>query len=258
MQDLTITLLQTPLHWHDRSLNLEMFAQKIEALSEPTDLIVLPEMFTTGFTMQAPQLAEPMSGPTLHWLRNMSAATGAVITGSLIISEGGKYYNRLIWMLPNGTYSYYDKKHLFRMADEMQVYAAGTGKLIVNLKGWNICPLICYDLRFPVWSRNVQKEYDLLLYVANWPEKRKTAWKSLLQARAIENVAYVAGLNRVGEDGNGHTYSGDTMAIDYKGDILFTETHQECTKTITISHQELEDFRLSFPAHLDADSFSLH
>ena len=258
MEDLKITLLQTPLYWHDRSLNLEMLADKIEAVTESIDLIVLPEMFTTGFTMQAPAHAEPMNGPTLHWLKNMATTTGAIVTGSLIISEDNKYYNRLIWMLPDGSYYYYDKKHLFRMAGEDTIYASGSGKLIVDLKGWHICPMICYDLRFPVWSRNINNEYDLLLYVANWPEKRSTAWKSLLQARAIENIAYVAGVNRIGEDDNGHSYSGDSSIISYKGNILFTAADQECTQTLTLNYDELQKFRQSFPTYLDADLFTLH
>ncbi len=160
-------------------------------------------------------------------------------------------------MRPDGSYAFYDKKHLFRMAGETQVYAAGTRKLVVNLKGWKICPLICYDLRFPVWSRNVQNEYDLLLYVANWPAKRDTAWKTLLPARAIENVAYVAGVNRVGDDDNGHLYNGDSMVVNFKGDILFSAGNEERTQTITLNRQELEDFRQSFPAYLDADAFTI-
>ncbi|QMU30594.1 amidohydrolase [Adhaeribacter radiodurans] len=257
MQNLTITFIQTPLYWHDRALNLEMLAHKIEEINQPTDLIILPEMFTTGFSMQAPELAETMYGPTLLWLQNMAAATKAVITGSLIIKEGENYFNRLIWMPPDGNYAYYDKKHLFRMAGETQVYAAGARKLIVTLKGWKVCPLICYDLRFPVWSRNVQNEYDLLLYVANWPAKRDIAWKTLLPARAIENVAYVAGVNRIGDDGNGHLYNGDSMVVNFKGAILFSAGSKESTQTITLNRQELEDFRKSFPAYLDADDFTI-
>jgi predicted amidohydrolase len=257
MSDLTITLLQTLLHWHDRALNLEMFAQKIESITEPTDLIILPEMFTTGFTMQAPEMAETMGGPTVHWLRNIAAAANAVVTGSLIITEKGKYYNRLVWMRPDGSYESYDKRHLFRMAGETEVYAGGTERLIVDLKGWRICPLICYDLRFPVWSRNGQSAYDLLLYVANWPAARNNAWKTLLPARAIENIAYVAGVNRVGEDGHGHSYSGDSMVVDFKGTVLWSQAEEEYTLTITLSYQELADFRTRFPAHLDADTFTL-
>ncbi|QNF31676.1 amidohydrolase [Adhaeribacter swui] len=257
MPDLRITLIQTPLQWHDRAFNLEMLAHKIEEITEPTDLIILPEMFTTGFSMQAPELAESMQGPSLHWLQNMAKATGAVITGSLIVMDKDNYYNRLIWMQPDGRYTYYDKKHLFRIAGETEVYAPGTDKLIVELNGLKICPLICYDLRFPVWSRNVQNQYDVLLYVANWPAKRNIAWKTLLAARAIENVAYVVGVNRIGEDDNGHQYSGDSMVINYKGDILFNAADEAITQTITLSQQELMDFRQSFPTHLDADAFRL-
>jgi omega-amidase len=257
MPDLKITLIQTPLQWHDRAFNLEMLAQKIEEITEPTDLIILPEMFTTGFSMQAPELAETMNGPSLHWLQNMAKTTGAVITGSLIIQEKNLYYNRLIWMQPDGRYTYYDKKHLFRMARETEIYASGTQKIVVNLKGWKICPLICYDLRFPVWSRNVQNEYDVLLYVANWPAKRSTAWKTLLAARAIENVAYVVGVNRTGEDDNGLEYAGDSMVVNFKGDVLFDATNLEITHTITLHQQEIADFRQSFPTYLDADIFRL-
>jgi omega-amidase len=242
MPDLRITLIQTPLQWHDRAFNLEMLAQKIEEITETTDLIILPEMFTTGFSMQAPELAETMNGPTLHWLQNMAKTTGAVITGSLIIEDKNNHYNRLIWMQPDGNYAYYDKKHLFRMAGETQVYAPGTDKLIVNLKGW---------------SRNVQNEYDLLLYVANWPARRNIAWKTLLPARAIENVAYTVGVNRIGEDGNGHEYSGDSMVVNFKGDILFNAADEEITQTITLPQQDLISVRESFPAYLDADLFKI-
>lgn len=202
-------------------------------------------------------LAEHMEGPTVAWMQETACKHQAVITGSLIITENGKYYNRLVWMRPDGTLEYYDKKHLFRMAGEDGIYAAGSKKLLVTLKGWNICPLVCYDLRFPVWSRNTGNQYDLLLYVANWPEPRSLAWRTLLQARAIENLAYVVGVNRVGQDGNGIPYSGDSSVIDPKGQILFSSSRLECMPSFTLSKQELFNFRQKFPAHLDADDFEV-
>ncbi len=259
-----ITLLQPNLFWHDPVANRAMLEERIFGLPEPTDLIVLPEMFTTGFTMDAPSVAEPMNLTTVRWLKQMAAQTGAVVTGSYIVQEKGQYFNRLIWMQPDGQFDTYDKRHLFRMAGEDTVYSAGTSRLVKEWKGWRICPLICYDLRFPVWSRNQQAgpnatdfAYDLLLYVANWPAARRNAWNVLLQARAIENLSYVVGVNRVGEDGNGHPYSGDSAVIDYKGDVLFHQTDTEIVHQQTLSLDELSAFRAKFPANLDADSFTL-
>lgn len=255
--DITVTLVQTPLHWQDAAANRQMLADKLNRMEGPADLIVLPEMFTTGFSMAAPQLAEPMTGPTLSWMAKQAQKHQAVLTGSLIINDKGNYYNRLIWMRPDGSYDYYDKKHLFRMAGEHQTYTAGTQKLIVELKGWRICPLVCYDLRFPVWSSNQNLSYDLLLYVANWPEKRNLVWRTLLQARAIENLSYVVGVNRTGEDGNGICYVGDSIVHGPDGQTLCHQSQKELVKTITLQRQRLEDFRAGFPAHLDADSFQL-
>jgi omega-amidase len=255
--DLTVTLIQTPLYWQDASANRRLLAEKFARLEAPTDLIVLPEMFTTGFSMAAPQLAEPMSGPTVSWLAAQARQHQAVITGSLIIAEDGRYYNRLIWMRPDGSYDYYDKRHLFRMAGEHHTYAPGQQRLMVALKGWQICPLVCYDLRFPVWSRNQEPAYDLLLYVANWPEKRSLAWKTLLQARAIENLAYVIGVNRTGEDGKGICYTGDSVVHAPTGQILWHQSGKEACPTLRLERQALTDYRASFPAHLDADLFRL-
>jgi omega-amidase len=257
MQTLTITLLQTSLHWHDREANLAMFSKKLSILNQPTDLIVLPEMFTTGFSMDAAAFAEQMEGPVPDWMRQSAEQHQAVVTGSVIVEEAGKYYNRLLWMRPDGSCDQYDKKHLFRMAGEDGVYTAGQQKLVVELKGWNICPLVCYDLRFPVWSRNVRNQYDLLLYVANWPEARAQAWRILLQARAIENLAYCVGVNRVGQDGNGIAYAGDSMVVDPKGQVLLSASRLECLPTLTLSRQDLVQFREKFPAHLDADGFEI-
>jgi len=257
MQDLTLTLVQTALHWHDPEANCRQLAQKLQQITKPTDLIVLPEMFTTGFSMNAPELAEKPDGPTTQWLAEQAQQYGAVVTGSLIIEENGHYYNRLIWMRPNGSYDIYNKRHLFRMAGEQHVYTPGTARLTVELNGWQICPLICYDLRFPVWSRNLNQTYDLALYVANWPAKRSLAWRTLLQARAIENVAYSVGVNRVGTDGNNIAYTGDSSIYQPTGEIIWTKSEEEVVHTITLSKKLLTDYRQVFPAHLDADSFYL-
>ncbi|MFC5410077.1 amidohydrolase [Larkinella bovis] len=254
---LHLTLIQTVLHWENPTANRAMLEEKVFALPEKTDLIVLPEMFTTGFTMNARSLAEPMNLTTFRWLKQMAAQTGAVVTGSYMVQEKGQFYNRLIWMEPDGSFDTYDKRHLFRMADEDRTYTAGTKRLIKSWKGWNICPLICYDLRFPVWSRNTGLAYDLLLYVANWPAPRRTAWNALLQARAIENLAYVAGVNRVGEDGNGHAYAGDSSLIDPKGEVLFRQDQSEAVFQTTLSLDELRAYRERFPAHRDADDFQI-
>lgn len=257
-----ITLLQSDLYWHDPVANRAALEERIFNLPEKTDLVVLPEMFTTGFTMDARSVAEPMNLTTFRWLKQMAQQTGAVVTGSYVVQEKGDYYNRLIWMQPDGQFDTYDKRHLFRMAGEDGVYTAGTRRLIKEWKGWRICPLICYDLRFPVWSRNQHAEstdfaYDLLLYVANWPAARRTAWNTLLQARAIENLSYAVGVNRVGKDGNGHLYTGDSAVIDFKGDVLFRQTNTELTHQQMLSLDDLQAFRAKFPANLDADSYRI-
>jgi predicted amidohydrolase len=239
-----------------------MFEEQIFSLPEPTDLIILPEMFTTGFTMEASAVAEPMNLTTFRWLKQMAAQTGAVVTGSYVVKENGHYNNRLIWMQPDGQFDVYDKRHLFRMANEDETYTGGTSRIIKEWKGWRICPLICYDLRFPVWSRNKQADstnfaYDLLIYVANWPAARRNAWNTLLQARAIENLSYVVGVNRVGNDPRGNHYTGDSAVIDFKGEVLFRETDKEVVHRQTLSLDDLTTFRASFPANLDADNYSL-
>lgn len=254
---LNLCLIQTDLHWENPVANRAMLEEKIFALPETTDLIVLPEMFTTGFTMNAQAVAEPMNLTTFKWLKQMSAQTGAVVTGSYVVQEGGRYYNRLIWMQPDGSFDHYDKRHLFRMAEEDKTYTAGTRRLVKEWKGWRICPLICYDLRFPVWSRNINLEYDLLLYVANWPAARRNPWNTLLQARAIENLSYVAGVNRVGHDGKGIPYSGDSAVIDFKGEVMYRQTDEEAIYQQSLSLDELKAFRQKFPANLDADAFTL-
>jgi predicted amidohydrolase len=256
--DLTVSFIQANLEWHNPEANRAGLLRYIQDIPVPTDLIVLPEMFTTGFSMKAPELAETMDGPSVAWLLAAAATRNAVVTGSLIIHEGNKYYNRLIWARPDGTLSYYDKRHLFRMAGEHKVYAAGTKLLIEEWRGWRICPLVCYDLRFPVWSRNpATTPYDLLLYVANWPAIRRMAWMTLLRARAIENVAYTIGVNRVGTDDNNHTYAGDSALIDMCGEYLVEVGNQETGITRTLRRRDLEEFRERFPALLDADEFTI-
>lgn len=255
MQDLKISIVQSPLHWESPAANLAMLEEKIWRHSDLGDLIILPEMFSTGFSMNAASLAEPMNLTSFKWMRQMAAQTGAVVTGSLIIKDKDAYYNRLIWMQPDGNYQYYDKRHLFRMAGEHEVYSSGNKPLIVTLKGWRIMPLVCYDLRFPVWSRNQGNVYDLLIYVANWPEARSQAWKTLLPARAIENVSYVAGVNRIGQDGKGISYSGDSGVFNMKGDLLSDFGDQDIIRTISLSATDLQSFREKFPAFLDGDRF---
>ena len=255
MSTLRITIIQTPLHSENIKKNILMFSEKIDSIAEQTDLIVLPEMFNTEFSMKSKELSETMNGRTIQWMKKKANEKNCVITGSLIISENNNFYNRLIWMRPDDSYEVYDKRHLFRMADEHNYFSAGNERIIVNLKGFRICPMICYDLRFPVWSRN-KNDYDVLIYIANWPEARNFAWKTLLSARAIENQCFVIGVNRIEKDIKNQSYSGDSAVLDAKGTILSnTKSHQENIETITISLQELEEFRKVFPAVLDADSF---
>jgi len=256
MENLSITLVQSKLIWEDPKANRRHLGEKMAGLAGETDLIILPEMFSTGFTMAAENLAEPMQGPTLDWLSVQSRQTGAVVTGSIIVREGENCYNRLIWMRPDGSHAYYDKRHLFTLAGEHQHYAAGQQRLSVELRGWRICPLICYDLRFPVWSRNTT-DYDLLLYVANWPERRTRAWRSLLCARAIENQAYTVGVNRVGEDGNEVYYAGHSSLYDYAGQRLYETAHLENVFTTRLSKEPLQQFRRKFRFLADRDTFEL-
>ncbi len=259
MNDLKITIIQSELFWEDKQKNLEMFSQKISAVNEPTDLIVLPEMFSTGFSMRPDLFSETMDGITISWMKAAAKEKNAVIAGSFICESGGKFLNRFVWMNVDGTYSVYDKRHLFRMGDEDKHYAAGQNKLIVEFKGWKICPLVCYDLRFPVWARNTKEHmYDVLIYVANWPEKRAHPWKSLLVARAIENQCFVAGINRVGNDGNDIYHSGDSVVLDFKGEPLSKiDSGIETTQTITLKYSDLEAFRTFFPVMSDADNFEI-
>jgi omega-amidase len=263
MQDLKITIIQSDLHWEDIGANLAMFEEKIWQIGQQTDVIVLPEMFTTGFTMKANKLAEMMNMRTFKWMKQMADQTGALILGSFIANVHDRFYNRLLWMEPEGNFKTYDKRHLFRMAEENHIYTPGESLLIGHWKGWRICPLVCYDLRFPVWSRNrwnpalKKTSYDLLLYVANWPKVRIDAWETLLRARAIENLSYVVGVNRVGNDGNNIEYSGQSSIISPKGDTIFSVEGIEAIRTTTISANSLQAYRDKFPAFMDADDFSI-
>jgi omega-amidase len=270
MSSLTISIIQSDLHWEDRERNLRMFENKINAITENTEVIILPEMFNTGFSMNPSLLAEDMDGETVTWMKRMASEKRVIIAGSVIIQEDGNYYNRLIWMLPSGDCGVYDKRHRFAYAGEDKKFTAGNKRLIASVKGWKLNLQVCYDLRFPVWARQQQKmvettngektitpEYDILIYVANWPERRSLAWKSLLQARAIENQCFVVGVNRVGKDGNGIIYSGDSTIIDPLGEMLFTKAHEDYTYTITLHKEQLEEVRMKFPFWKDADYFML-
>ena len=252
---LRLTLIQSALYWEDIDGNLKTFHKKIKECPE-TDIIMLPEMFTTGFTMNVTEVAEAMNGKAVRWMHQMAKEKNAVITGSLIISEGGNYYNRLLWVQPDGKELVYDKKHLFSMANEHLSFTAGTEKLIIDYKNWKIAPFICYDLRFPVWNRN-QEGYDLAFYVANWPAKRSFHWNSLLLARAIENQAYVVAVNRVGTDGKGFEYSGDSSVIDPAGEILYHKKDLEDVFTLTITKENLAEKRKQFPFWNDKDAFEI-
>lgn len=256
MQDLTISFIQTSLVWHNAEANRKRFETLIGGLGRPADLVVLPEMFTTGFTMDAADNAEKMDGDSLAWMRRVAGEHGITLCGSLIIEHGGCFFNRLIWMSPDGNEQHYDKRHLFRMAGEDRHFAAGTRRLIVELNGWKICPLICYDLRFPVWSRG-NNAFDLMIYVANWPAARRSAWKTLLPARAVENQCYALGVNRTGQDGNGICYSGDSVAHDFLGAAICACGDEECVETVSLNWQALQRYREKFPAYLDADRFSI-
>ena len=258
-QDLRVSLIQTSLHWHQPDQNRKMLEQKIQILAGTSDLVVLPEMFTSGFTLK-PELSMTDNGDhsTISWMRNLAGETRCALTGSIAFAlENGKFTNRMLFVTPEGSIQFYDKQHLFRMAGEQNRYIAGSDRVIVQLNGWNILLTVCYDLRFPVFCRN-RNDYDLMLCVANWPSARRRPWRQLLQARAVENLAYVAGVNRVGKDGNGLDYSGDSMLVDFKGELLIDAPESEAfVKTRTLSAEELNSFRTRFPAWQDADSFEL-
>jgi len=262
MQDLNISLVQTSLAWEDPAANLKHFGEMISSLAEPTDLTLLPEMFNTGFTMNTEENAEEMNGHTVMWMAEMASEKQCVICGSLIIHENGRYFNRLVWMRPDGSHAYYDKKHLFRMGDEHLHFTAGTKRLVVELKGWHIMPLVCYDLRFPVWSKNEYRDdtyvFDLLLYVANWPEARSLAWTSLLTGRAIENMAYAVGVNRIGKDGRGYEYNGRSMIAAPDGQtILDIPAGRDMISTVTLKADAMLELRAKMGVGNDWDKFEL-
>ncbi|HEY0768590.1 MAG TPA: amidohydrolase [Steroidobacteraceae bacterium] len=258
MPGLRVSLLQQPLVWQDPAANRAHFEALLEPLAGRTDLVVLPETFTTGFSMQVERLGEPAGGPTTEWLNALAAGLDAVITGSVITGDGGCYYNRLLWAPPSGAPRHYDKRHLFRLGREHEHFTPGREAWSILWRGLRICPLVCYDLRFPVFSRRrAELDYDLLVYVANWPAARADAWRQLLRARAIENQAYVIGVNRVGADGHGVAHSGDSAAIDFLGRPLVQAGDAAEVISVELDRAPLEAYREKFPAHLDADRFTL-
>ena len=251
-----VALVQLPLVWEDPKSNRVNIEQKINAIESGTDLIVLPEMFTTGFTMQPERVAETMNGETIQWMQSLAKAKNAAITGSLIIVEEGKYYNRLVFVFPTGEIQQYDKRHLFTLAGEDGVFTSGTSKVVIEYKGWKICPLICYDLRFPVFSRNTEN-YDLLIYVANWPKTRINAWDTLLQARAIENMSYTIGVNRLGVDDNNLEYVGHSQVVDYLGNPVIEPQTTEGVFITELDKDSLRETRKKLNFLIDQDLFKL-
>jgi len=263
LNTLKTTLIQSDLYWQDVDANLAMFEEKIWKIAGSTDVIILPEMFNTGFSMDAEKLAEPMNFKTFRWMSQMAKQKDAAIVGSYIIKESSKYYNRLYWVEPDGRFDFYDKRHLFRMGEEHLTFHQGRKRLIREFRGWKIMPLICYDLRFPVWSKNKYDEasealdYDMLIYVANWPKPRTEVWSSLLKARSMENQCFSIGLNRTGSDGEGIEYDGHSVVYDYKGQALNTVSNAQHMDTIELNLDELQAFRKKFPAYLDWDQFEI-
>ncbi|MCU0376344.1 MAG: amidohydrolase [Chitinophagaceae bacterium] len=259
---LSITLVQTHLYWEDKTTNLQQLTAKLDGITG-AEVVVLPEMFNTGFSMRPQALAETMEGPTMQWMKAVAMRKKIILTGSLMIAENGHYFNRMVWMLPNGQCGYYDKRHLFAYAGEDEHYTAGQRRLVAQVNGWRLLLLVCYDLRFPVWSRQQtgaggQPEYDAIVYVANWPERRSHAWGSLLVARAIENQCYVVGVNRIGTDGNGIAHSGHSLVADPMGQVLYeAAAGKEEIQTLSLSRQLLHEVREKLPFLKDADHFTL-
>lgn len=254
MQNISVTLLQSDINWENPKVNLQKYSELLKQVTE-TDIILFPEMFTTGFTMSSKQYAEPMNGGTVQWMKEIALARHCAVAGSLIILDNRKYYNRLVWVFPDGSLSTYDKKHLFSMGNEHENYTPGNKRLIVECKGWKICPLVCYDLRFPVWSRNTEN-YDLLVYLANWPVQRQIVWDTLLAARAIENQCYCIGVNRVGIDKQGIRYGGRSVFVTPKAETFFLG-EKEQVQTFELSLGSLQNFRKNFPVLDDRDNFNL-
>ncbi|MBD1429245.1 MULTISPECIES: amidohydrolase [Sphingobacterium] len=262
MEPIKITIFQAYLFWENVEKNLQNLSLRLSSLREKTDLIILPEMFNTGFTTNVEKCAEAMDGMTMRWLYETAKKFECVVAGTLIIQENGNYYNRFVWMSADGSYVHYDKRHLFGMSKENQpsekdFFTAGKSRIMLQLKGWKICPMICYDLRFPVWSRNAENGYDLLVYTASWPDKRSSHWRALIPARAIENQAYVIGVNRVGHDGNEVYYSGGSMCISPLGDVVYYKPEDEDLYTFTLNPQDLQKARENFPFLQDGDKFSI-
>lgn len=256
--DLRISIIQSPIVWEDPSENLTCFEKRVASLEGCSDLAVLPEMFTTGFTMSPEAVAEPVDGNTMECVRNWASDYRLAFAGSFVAEDNGHYFNRAFFAEPDGKISFYDKRHLFSMAGENKAYSPGNESVVVNYKGWNIALFVCYDLRFPVWSRNVGNRYDVALYVANWPEVRSTVWHPLLQTRAIENQSYVCGVNRTGTDGKGFRYIGGSVVYSPKGKMLLDAGDiEEFVDTVSLSSAELEMFRKKFPVWSDADTFTL-
>lgn len=256
--NLRISMIQSHIIWEDKDENLGYYGELIRRVSGKTDIAVLPETFSTGFSMNVENLADTTDGTTIATVKEWAQKYKLAVVGSFIALDNDKYYNRAFFITPEGEEYYYDKRHLFRMAEEDSYFSAGQRKVIVPYKGWNICLQVCYDLRFPVWSRNVDNEYDLLIYVANWPEARKRVWKTLLQARAMENMAFVCGVNRVGIDGKGFVYRGDSMIFSPKGKKLADAgKREEITRTCTLDKEDLAKLRKKFPAWMDADRFEI-
>ena len=254
---LAVALIQTDLYWEDVTANLSSLEEKIAAIEKTIDVIVLPEMFNTGFTMNR-SVAEPVNLTTTRWMKQIAEQTDALVIGSFAVKEGKELYNRLFYVFPDGTFIYSDKRHLFRMGEEHETYTPGNSRKIIDWRGWKICALVCYDLRFPVWSRNTESDpYDLLIYVANWPARRAHAWKTLLMARAIENQSYVIGVNRIGTDANEISYQGDSVAHDFLGEPICMLGSDEQERVIDLSQTDLKNYRKGFPAYLDADVFSI-
>jgi len=253
-----LSLAQQPLVWHDAAANRARFGEVLEPLAGATDLVLLPEMFTTGFTMQPEQFSESALGPTRDWLLQQASALDAAVGGSVAVNDDGKYYNRFMLATPDGDLHTCDKRHLFRMGGEHRHYSAGRHALIIEWRGIRLCPMVCYDLRFPVWSRRrPELEYDLVTYVANWPASRRHAWVSLLRARAIENQAFCAGVNRIGADGQGVAHAGDSVVLDFAGQPLVELNEESRVVTVPLDIDALHAWRDKFPAHLDADAFTL-
>jgi predicted amidohydrolase len=262
MQDLNIALIQSSLIWEDAKANLRNFDHKLKEITPDTDLVMLPEMFNTGFSINPNKIAERPDGRSFNWLRRKAAELNCVVTGSILTEVDGCYYNRMYWMHPDGSFDTYDKRHLFRLGEEFKVFTAGAHRKIFEVKGWKVLPLICYDLRFPVWIKNRyldgSYEYDLIVCVANWPAVRQYAWKQLIIARAIENQAYAAAVNRVGADGNGFAHTGDSAITDPQGFIISqAQPEKEQIITASLSSNELQQFRRQFTIGLDWDEFEM-